>query len=125
MRTGKRKLGKIVLDVQEGRPVPEKDVHLALLALYYKLHEHVQRQVTHEGRHTLQESPIWQEFSAFINGDPADYLGPEWTPGTPENEKMRRIAKATMQRRRDFDDEWLAKEVRRWMEQSRPKAPWM
>jgi hypothetical protein len=93
-----RSVGDIVEAVQEQGPVTEAELRLALLCLYYDLQ--MACPSDYAGKPQVQLE--WRAKENFerrfrmLKAPPAIYLGPRWTPGTPENAQGRAGSKAIL-----------------------------
>lgn len=104
-----RTVGEIVEAVQEREPATEEELRLALLCLYYD----GGLATRHDGetahvlllRMTIKDS--FERRFKMMRLEPSVYLGPNWTPGTPENDKQRKMSKGIL---RAFEQSQSAKE---------------
>ena len=97
----------IVEAVQEQQPVTEEELRLALLCVFYDSQADSRFMADLAGAGDVVGVPapmmaIAKEHYArrfrMLKADPAVYLGPNWTPGTPENTRQRATSKAILER---------------------------
>lgn len=97
----------IVEAVQEQQPVTEDELRLALLCLFYdgQADSLFMADITSAGDSIGISEPAralakehYSRRFRMLKAGPAAYLGPNWTPGTPENTRQRKTSKAIMKR---------------------------
>jgi len=95
------KLDEIVYAVRTGGHVPEKDMRLAFMALYFKLHEAVLKlgQVERllcagRGGSDLLVPSVQKDLDAFMNSDPGSFLASRSALGAVVEEQLNRLSEA-------------------------------
>jgi hypothetical protein len=98
----------IVIAAKEQQPATEEELRLAVVALSAMLHavERSERQLAEAVLAGKPSAKMRAEFALreaeirfrFRKMDPAQYLGADYTPGTPENDRLRTMAKALFER---------------------------
>lgn len=90
-----RTVNSIVGAVQEQQPVTEQELRLALLCLYYDGQMACQSDYegVSESRLRMRAKENFARRFRMLKSEPDKYLGPRWTPGTPENAEGRELSK--------------------------------
>lgn len=103
-----RSILEVIVAVQEQQPATEEELRLTVVALSAMLHlvERSGREVAEAVRDGKPSAKMRADF--FLRDHeirfksrkmtPADYLGPDHTPGEPENERLRKMAKAVFEK---------------------------
>lgn len=88
-----RTVGEIVEAIQEGLPVSEDELRLTLLCCYYGGQMSASSDYERAGEILLRTraKDNFERWFRMLRAIPAQYLGPNWTPGTPENTAQRRL----------------------------------
>jgi hypothetical protein len=90
-----RTVSEIVEAVQEQQPATEAELRLALLCLFYDgqmscPHDYAGKTQVHL---EMRAKENFERRFRMLRALPATYLGPNWTPGTPENTSQRESSK--------------------------------
>lgn len=90
-----RPVGEIIWAVQEQEPVSVEELKLALLALYYTLQLSCPSDYETAKPFQLEwrAKENFERYFRLMKADPTVWLGPGWTPGSPENSSRRRVSK--------------------------------
>lgn len=99
-----RTVFEIVEDAKAGGKPTHDECYFAMLALSALLGmEHRElREVCQEGcsqfRRNLTMNSSFERYKRFLDADPQEWLGPNHTPGTPENNRLRKAAFAVLKK---------------------------
>lgn len=110
-----RTIAEIICAVGDQQPVTEEELKLALLSV------HGWAQMAHRDLHTIAENTDklmvakiraghWKTYFPMMKASPDTYLGPNHTPGTPENDQLRRLARGVFKAATGRDLDSLGKE---------------
>lgn len=90
-----RTVGDIVEAVQEQQPVTDTELRYTLLCLNYALQLSCPSDFNHSPEFRLRQvaKANFERWFNLLRTEPAEYLGPNWTPGTPENQEQREQSK--------------------------------
>lgn len=89
-----RTVREICIAVQDQQPVTEDELRLSLLCLMYdgQMANPRDFETASEMKLRMRARESYERRSRMMTADPSVYLGPNWTPGTPENKRQREIA---------------------------------
>lgn len=82
-----RTVSEIVDAVQEQQPVTEDELRLALLCLHFhgQMASQSDFETASELKLRMRAKENFERRFRMMRADPTVFLGPRWTPGTPEN----------------------------------------
>ncbi len=93
-----RTVGAIVESVQEQQPATEEELRLALLAVFY--HAQMACSSDYAGKPAViaerRAKDNFERHFRLLRTEPDKYLGPRWTPGSPENAEGRAASKRVL-----------------------------
>ena len=95
-----RTVNEIVQAVQEQQPATEDELRLALLAVHYAFGIAVPMQDTSKIGEVLLRVRAADNVNLrfrVLKSAPDEYLGPNWTPGTPQNQRQRAQSKRILE----------------------------